>query len=538
MNRYPTRIRNNALIALAGATLMLFGPVAHAAGVPNTFSSGQVVSASQMNDNFTAVESDIANPSITGNITMPNANATGSVGVIMKGGFPFLHDYGVANTFVGQNAGNFTMTASAYSNTGVGNGTLGANTTGYNNTASGAGALFSNTAGFNNTASGSGALNKNTTGNYNTASGYQSLFYNTTGYNNTASGIWALSGNTTGNNNTANGTQALASNTTGNYNTASGTQALASNTTSSSNTASGYQALYYNTTGYSNTASGAFALFKNTTGSTNTANGYYALYGNTTSTFNTVSGYMALIQNTNGSNTAIGGYALYNATGSGNIAIGVSAGSNLTSGNGNIYIGNYGPEGPSNFSESYTMRIGTAQTSTYIAGIYGSTSASGIPVYINSSGQLGTVTSSRRYKNDITAMGNASDVLMQLRPVTFYYKADHAKHRTLQYGLVAEEVQKVAPQLVADDAKGQPYTVRYQFLAPMLLNEYQKQQHTIQTQAAQLKQQSAEIAEQRQHVAALEQQSRELVALREQVARMSAVLARLNRSENLASSNP
>ncbi len=384
-------------------------------------------------------------------------------------------------------------------NSAFGISSLAANTTGNNNTAFGDYTLLANTTGGSNTASGYGALYWNTTGSYNTASGYQALAANTTGIENTATGAFALQANTTGSNNTASGVQALqanttgayngasgyralAANTTGSYNTASGHQALSANTTGSNNTASGYQALAANTTGYDNTASGLQALAVNTTGSLNTASGYGALYWNTTGNNNTATGLQALQANTTGGdNTAFGMGALQaNTTGNGNIAVGSGAGTYLTTGSNNIDVGNAGVA-----AESNTMRIGNGQTRTFIAGIRGVTTGltNAVAVMVDSNGQLGTISSSRRFKDDIAEMAGASGGLMRLRPVTFHYKSDqNPAGRTLQYGLIAEEVAEVYPGLVAHSADGQVETVMYQFLPPMLLNEYQKQQRTIETQ--------------------------------------------------------
>jgi hypothetical protein len=210
-----------------------------------------------------------------GNINLTPSSA--SSGHILKNGSLFLHNFGTNNTFVGQNAGNVTMTGT--SNTASGAAALLTNTTGGDNTAIGSFALAWNTTGTSNTASGSRALNSNTTGGYNTASGIQALYINTTGHDNTATGGYALWQNTTGDDNTANGTQALYFNTTGHDNTAAGVFALGNNTTGEYNTASGVQALYSNTTGSSNTASGINALYGNTTGSDNTALGVNALLG-------------------------------------------------------------------------------------------------------------------------------------------------------------------------------------------------------------------------------------------------------------------
>jgi hypothetical protein len=283
----------------------------------------------------------------------------------------------------------------------------------------------------------------------------------------------------TGRDNTGVGSSALFYNTTGNYNTASGSLALYSNTTGIANTASGSYALYSNTTGNYNTASGLSALFSNTAGYRNTASGSLALYSNTTGNYNTASGYPALYSNTTGyANTASGSFALYsNTTGNRNTAIGYSAGLNQTTGFNNIYVG-YNVTGTA--GESNVIRIGSGSTATYIAGISGATSSGGVAVYVNSSGRLGTVTSSRRFKEEIQDMGDVTDNLMKLRPVTFYYKPEYANGpRLLQYGLIAEEVAEVYPDLVQYSETGEPNTVYYQFVNAMLLNEVQKQHKKI-----------------------------------------------------------
>jgi len=191
-----------------------------------------------------------------------------------------------------------------------------------------------------------------------------------------------------------------------------------------------------------------------------------------------------MVSNTaGGSNSAFGYWALgSNQTGSRNVAVGYNAGLYLTAGDDNIYVANNGTA-----TESGVIRIGSnAQTATFIAGINGATSASGAAVYVNSNGQLGTTTSSRRYKEAIADMDSESEVLMKLRPVSFYYKAELDRTRTRQYGLVAEEVAEVAPELVLNDEHGMPQTVRYHFVNAMLLNEVQKQRATIEKQAAQI----------------------------------------------------
>ena len=326
-----------------------------------------------------------------------------------------------------------------------------------------------------NTAVGTGALQSNTTGGANTASGSGALASNTTGFFNTASGTNALASNTTGGSNTASGSGALQGNTTGGSNTASGSGALQSNTIGGSNTASGSGALRGNTTGGSNTASGSAALNRNTTGSFNTASGFFALLSNTTGFDNTASGRSALVNNTTGiSNTAIGSGALQsNIAGNNNTAIGFGAGASQTTGSFNIYLDNSGVE-----AESNTIRIGAlgVHTRAFIQGISGvSTAEAGTAVLIDSAGQLGTLSSSRRYKKEIHDMGEASSGLLRLRPVTFRYKeafADGA--RRVQYGLVAEEVAGVYPDLVVYSLTGEVETVQYHKLNAMLLNELQK----------------------------------------------------------------
>jgi hypothetical protein len=324
---------------------------------------------------------------------------------------------------------------------------------------------------------------------FNTANGENALFNNTRGGANTANGAFALFGNTSGNNNTATGEQALRSNTGGNDNTATGVGALFSNTTGSVNTANGVGALSGNTTGSNNTANGLQALRENTTGGANTANGVTALASNTTGSSNTANGVAAL-----------GG----NTTGSSNIALGFSAGGFLTTGSNNIDIGNFGSTGESN-----TIRIGTVgtQTNTFIAGIHGVTVASAVGVVIDVNGHLGTVTSSERFKDEIKPMDKASEAILALKPVTFHYKKELDPDGIPQFGLVAEQVEKVNPDLVARDADGKVYTVRYEAVNAMLLNEFLKEHRTVQEQKAtiaQLRQDfQSRLAEQQKQIEAL-----------------------------------
>ena len=268
--------------------------------------------------------------------------------------------------------------------------------------------------------------------------------------------------------NTAGGTGALESIPDDNqhrYNTAFGFNALSSNTWGLANTAIGHGALSNNTSGSSNIASGFGSLFNNTTGNLNTATGDGALGLNTAGSENTASGVGALKRNTTGNfNTATGSRALeHNRTGKENIAVGAGAGAALATGNRNIYLGH-----PGAASESKTMRLGSVQTKTFIAGV-STTPVSGTNVTIDANGQLGTLLSSARYKRDIDPMGARSEGVLKLRPVTFVYKQDEQGVR--QYGLIAEEVAAVYPELVTRTATGEVQGVRYQELIPLLVNE-------------------------------------------------------------------
>ena len=323
--------------------------------------------------------------------------------------------------------------------------------TGSDNTAHGFQALYSNTIGIQNTVNGAFALYSNTIGDYNTANGASALFSNTTGMSNTAVGLDALYGNTTGSENAANGLDALYSNTTGFGNTANGSHALYSNTTADYNTATGVDALYSTTTGFDNTASGAAALYGNTTGSDNTAHGYNALFNNTTGAQNTANGSYALHSNTTGSsNTALGNGAGLNATGSNNVYLGADM-----------------------------QGVAGENDACYIKSIFGQTSVAGIPVLINSNNKLGIATSSKRFKDDIKPMDKASEGVLALKPVTFRYKKGIDPQGIPQFGLVAEDVEKVNPDLVLHDKKGKPYTVRYDQVNAMLLNEFLKEHRKV-----------------------------------------------------------
>jgi hypothetical protein len=261
------------------------------------------------------------------------------------------------------------------------------------------------------------------------------------------------------------GMGALQFNANGFKNAAFGSGALQHNTLGDDNTATGDSALGSSTIGCCNTASGSGAMFRTTAGSGNAATGQGALYSNTTGNSNTAAGAAALYSNTIGSN---------------NVAIGNRAAFNVSGGNGNnIHIASQGSVG-----DNGTIRIGdpSTQSSFFAAGVRGATTGKNdaIPVMVDSAGQLGTVSSSRRFKEDIQDMDDASHDLMRLRPVTFRYKQPFADgSKPIQYGLIAEEVGEVYPDLVAHSADGQIETVKYQVLDSMLLNEVQRQQAEI-----------------------------------------------------------
>jgi hypothetical protein len=257
--------------------------------------------------------------------------------------------------------------------------------------------------------------------------------------------------------------------------------------TTDNNTAVGYGALSENATGTNNTAIGLYALggTAGSSGSNNTASGLEALTANTTGAFNTANGVVALYTNTSGnSNTAVGHDALSsNTTGGNNIALGDSAGSLLSTGSNNIDIGHVGVAG-----ESGNIRIGTSgtQTATFVAGIRGVAIAGAQPVGVSATGQLGIRASSARFKEAIKPMNEASEAILSLRPVSFHYKKELDPKGEQQFGLVAEEVAQVAPDLVARDDQGKPFTVRYGEVNAMLLNEFLKARRQIDAQQKQI----------------------------------------------------
>jgi hypothetical protein len=341
------------------------------------------------------------------------------------------------------------------------------------------------------------------------------VFLHSAGTQNTFVGALAGSASTTGfGGNTAFGFQALTSLTSGDSNTAVGGSALAFNTDGSSNTAIGRNALGFNTNGGGNTVSGHFAMNRNTSGSSNTASGYFALNNNTTGSYNTVIGTDAMTVNSTGSdNTAIGIASLQNNNGGNNVAVGRAAGLNATTGSNNIYLGSsvLGAAGESN-----TMYLGNqgTQTKTFIAGIRGITTVNNdaIPVMIDSAGQVGTLSSSRRFKQDIHDMLDASRRLFQLRPVTFRYKQAFGDgSNPIQYGLIAEEVAEVFPELAVRSATGDIETVHYETLSVLLLNELQEQQKELHRQQGELRERRQELQTQGERIATLEQRLNELL---------------------------
>jgi hypothetical protein len=357
----------------------------------------------------------------------------------------------------------------------------------------------------------------------NTAGGSSALFNNTTGVDNTAFGLLALANNTGGSSNTAFGKSALRFNT-GSFNTAVGVAALGLNSGSTSNTAVGFSALLHNTTGGGNTANGVQALSSNTTGFFNTANGLLALLNNSTGAINTANGAEALENNTTGiNNTADGeGALLRNTTGNGNIALGRAAGANLTTGDNNIDIGNSGVPGESN-----PIRVGAVgtQKATFLAGIRGSVVPGGVGVIAGLNGQLGTVISSARFKEAIKPMGQASEAILALKPVTFRYKHELDPEGIPQFGLVAEQVAKVTPDLVARDGQGKVSTVRYEAVNAMLLNEFLKQHHKVQELEAAIARQQNDFAQQQKEIKAL------AASLKQQALQIRKVSAQLELSK-------
>ena len=388
--------------------------------------------------------------------------------------------YAGGNTAEGQNA--LQSLTNGADNTAVGLFSLLSVTDANFNTGVGAGTLLSNTAD-ENTATGAGALLSNSTGEGNTANGTFALFSNTTASGNTAIGSNALLNNTTG------GTLNITNNFAVGPNVAVGQQALENNTIASGNTAVGYQALGSNTTGLNNTDLGI-----------STAVGFQALANASgpDAALNDAFGYQALFNLTSGANNvAIGANALLNLTsGNVNLAVGSPAGLNLTSGDFNIFIGSDAGSGVT--TASNVICIGAAGNNVnggcFIDHIFNGTSSGGVAVFVNSNGRLGTSTSSRRFKEDIKPMGRASETILALKPVSFHYKRELDADRIPQFGLVAEDVAKVNPDLIVRDKDGKPYSVRYEQVNAMLLNEFLKEHREVEELKATAVKQEATIA--------------------------------------------
>jgi uncharacterized coiled-coil protein SlyX len=348
----------------------------------------------------------------------------------------------------------------------------------------------------------------------NTAEGQNALLSLTTGTYNTGIGIFSVLSLTDGDFCTGIGAGTLLANTA-DQNTATGAGALLSNTIGEENTANGAFALFNNTDGNQNTAVGDNVLFSNTEGTFNTATGDSALFSNTTGDGNTANGQSALFSNVAGdTNTAIGFLALGSATGSNNIGLGVAAGFNMTTADNVISIGSPGD--------------GTAFTTgnrCFIGNIRGVDvgNGDGINVIIDSDGQLGTSNSSRRFKKDIKPMDQTSEAILSLKPVTFHYKNQDTKRaeNTPQFGLIAEEVAEVNPDLVVRDADGEPFTVRYEQINAMLLNEFLKEHKRVNEQQATIAELKSTVAQQQKGMEVLTAQ------LREQAAQVQKVNAQL-----------
>ena len=399
-------------------------------------------------------------------------------------------------------------------NTAEGTNALFSLTSGIDNTAIGFDALFADSTGMENTAVGVAALSSNTSGNLNTAVGYETLTRNL-GNDNTAIGANALLSNTSGHDNTATGLNALLNNTVGILNTAFGAFSLSANIDGRFNTALGGN-MENNTSGSSNVAVGLAALDSNTTGNGNTATGINALFFNQTGSNNAATGGNALLNNTGSNNAAIGAFALQgnttghdnsaqgfqalngNSSGSSNVGIGSHAGANVTTGSNNIIIG---ANVVGNASDANTIRIGKqgTQKATFIAGIFGTT-VSGSTVVVASNGKLGVATSSARFKQGIKPMDTASEAVLKLKPVTFQYKEELDPDKIPQFGLIAEEVEKINPDLVVRGEDGKVMTVRYDAVNAMLLNEFLKEHRRVEEQRAYFE---LKLAQQQKQIEAL-----------------------------------
>ncbi len=583
-----SRLRLRRSFALGTLVLASFAlsPLARAAcGTPDGGCDGN--NTAEGDGALSQLENGMANTAIGHNALHHEANgnyntATGAGALGFDNGAEFntadgfqalfKNETGFWNTATG--AGALHENIGGAFNTATGVNALRDNQTGNHNTATGTGALPNNIDGQQNTANGSGALHENIDGAFNTATGGNALFSNTSGIiegkaisgrNNTANGSLALYSNQFGSDNTAVGFEALFENIgpttpasresgSGSNNSALGSGALHENKYGTQNTAVGFQALYNNIgsipepnqpcgptperperppcPGSRNSALGYQALNGNFNGHDNTAIGASALGGGGDE--NTAIGASALASNGGNSNTAVGYSALLRiTTGAGNIALGHLAGSNLTrNSSNNIDIGNTGVANDDSF-----IRIGTEGTheATFIAGIANAT-VTGPAVFIDTTtDQLGLLSSSERFKDGIEPMGKASEALLSLRPVTFRYKKNIDPKGARQFGLVAEDVEKVNPDLVVRDKNGEIYTVRYEAVNAMLLNEFLKEHRRVEDQVCKLQRQESK-AQQRE--ARLAKQDATITQQQKQIEALTAGLQRVSDQVELGKSAP
>ena len=381
------------------------------------------------------------------------------------------------------------------------------------------------------TAEGTKALFSLTTGSANTAVGWFSLFSNAAGSFNTATGAGALLFNTA-DENTAFGAAALLFNTTGTQNTAVGAAAVLSNTMGSDNTAVGANALSANTTGSENTSLGHSSLGANIDGDRNTAVGEVALSSNFHGNENTANGFQALAQNTDGAfNVAVGTGALsHNTIGESNIAVGAAAGQDQDIGSGNVYIG------------AGVVGIAGENNHTYIGNVNLTTVSGGNADTVTvdlTTGLLGHASSSRRYKEEIQPMDNASEALYRLKPVTYRFKKEIDPMQSPDYGLVAEDVAQVDPNLAIRDGNGQIENVRYTAINAMLLNEFLKEHRKMEEQADTIAELKLTVAEQQNTFQSkLSEQEKQIADLVSGLAKVSAQLESTRPDPQVVANNP
>ena len=440
-------------------------------------------------------------------------NTTGSRNTATGDSAMFSNTTSSNNVATGYSAMYSNTTGS--NNAATGYSSLFSNTTGYSNTAVGYSSIKNNVGGYRNSGLGDSVLFSNTSGYNNSAIGFYSLGKNTTGYSNSAVGINTLNGNLTGNENSAVGVNALFSNISGSGNSAFGISALYSNSSGNYNTALGYQSLYSNNlnSGIGNTATGAFALNANT-GSNNTANGVYALFGNTLGTYNSAFGWEALYGTTSGIyNIAIGAYAGYNVispsnsntTGSYNIYIGANAGQGTsTQLNNAIAIGKNALVNVNN-----AMVLGGTGADKVFVGIGTSSPAAELDVCgsgritgtFNVGGVLSSSTgiacsSDKRYKKNILPLNNALNNVLKLQGVTYNWRKDEFPDKgftdNTQIGFIAQDIEKIFPQMVFTDDKGYK-SVDYSRLTPVLVEALKAQQKIIDTQNQSINELKAEV---------------------------------------------